>query len=454
ETAAKSGRPVFTSMLKQLKQGKAHGVIIHKIDRSARNLRDWAMFSELPDAGVSVYVATESLDFNSRGGRLTADIQAVIAADYIRNLREECIKGMNGRLKQGLYPFRAPIGYLDNGRGQPKTICPNTGPLVRQAFELYATRQYSYQTLIVELERRGLRNARGGKLTLNGLSKILSNQFYIGLMYIQSSGKTYQGVHEPLISMATWQRVQDVRTGRCGPKTTQHNHLYQGLFRCAHCNNPMVPEKQKGRVYYRCTRTTCPTKTIREDALEFAILNELRQLELSAKAVDRASRRNDDSNLKNKMADERAGIELQIKDDEQRLDRLQDLLLDEKIDVETYDQKKGNLLLRLNNLRDRLVKLPDPGVLRAQLQQLAELQNNLVYLYELADRTEKRMIVESVWPNRTVAGKKPLFEPDSWLVRAGFDHSLTKGEPERDGYRTLINLLDKFNSTQSDEEVA
>ena len=80
ETAAKSGRPVFTGMLKKLKQGKAQGVIIHKIDRSARNLRDWAMFSELPDAGVSVYVATESLDFNSRGGRLTADIQAVVAA--------------------------------------------------------------------------------------------------------------------------------------------------------------------------------------------------------------------------------------------------------------------------------------------------------------------------------------------------------------------------------------
>ena len=93
QTAAKGGRPIFNQMLQKLKRGAAQGVIIHKIDRSARNLRDWAMFSELPDAGVSVYVATESLDFNSRGGRLTADIQTVIAADYIRNLREECIKG-------------------------------------------------------------------------------------------------------------------------------------------------------------------------------------------------------------------------------------------------------------------------------------------------------------------------------------------------------------------------
>jgi site-specific DNA recombinase len=46
---------------------------MHKIDRSARNLRDWAIVSELPDIGVDVHIATEPFDFRSRGGRLTAD---------------------------------------------------------------------------------------------------------------------------------------------------------------------------------------------------------------------------------------------------------------------------------------------------------------------------------------------------------------------------------------------
>ena len=58
-----------------------------------------------------------SLDLNTRGGRLSADIQAVVAADFIRNLREETKKGFYGRLKQGLYPICAPIGYLDRGGG-------------------------------------------------------------------------------------------------------------------------------------------------------------------------------------------------------------------------------------------------------------------------------------------------------------------------------------------------
>jgi hypothetical protein len=42
-----------------------------------------------------VHFANDSLDLNTRGGRLSADIQAVVAADYIRNLREEAKKGVS-----------------------------------------------------------------------------------------------------------------------------------------------------------------------------------------------------------------------------------------------------------------------------------------------------------------------------------------------------------------------
>ena len=49
-------------MLKLLQQGKASGVTLHKIDRSARNLRDWADLGELIDSGVEIHFANESLD--------------------------------------------------------------------------------------------------------------------------------------------------------------------------------------------------------------------------------------------------------------------------------------------------------------------------------------------------------------------------------------------------------
>src|SRR2546422_2411107 len=161
ESAAKEGRPAFKQALKLLRSGKAKGIILHKLDRGVRNLKDWVALGELADQGVEVHFVSESLDLQSRGGRLSADIQAVVAADYIRNLREETRKGFFGRLKQGLYPLRAPIGYLDNGKGKVKTIDHFKGSLVRRGFELYATARYSLETLGQELYRMGLRNHNG-----------------------------------------------------------------------------------------------------------------------------------------------------------------------------------------------------------------------------------------------------------------------------------------------------
>jgi site-specific DNA recombinase len=149
QTAASRGGPVFQEMLTPLGARHAQGVIILKVDRGARNLRDWADIGELIDADVDVRLAGEPVDLRSRGGRLSADIQAVIASDYIRNLREKTRLGFYGRIKQGLLPLPAPLGYQDNGGGKVKTIHPVWGFLVRQLFECYATGDYTILIVII-----------------------------------------------------------------------------------------------------------------------------------------------------------------------------------------------------------------------------------------------------------------------------------------------------------------
>jgi DNA invertase Pin-like site-specific DNA recombinase len=225
ETAAKRGRPVFNQMLKLLKQGKADGVIIHKIDRSARNLKDWADLGELIDQGIEVHFANESLDLHSRGGRLSADIQAAVAADYIRNLREETRKGFYGRIKQGIYSLPAPLGYLDIGKGKPKEPDPMRAPPVRKAFELYGSGRYNLDGLVEEMHRLGLRNRNGGKVTRTGLSVLLNNPFYIGLIRLRRTGEAFLGSHRPLIAKSLFDRVQKILDGRLNSRSQKHDVL-------------------------------------------------------------------------------------------------------------------------------------------------------------------------------------------------------------------------------------
>jgi site-specific DNA recombinase len=71
ESAAHHGRPRFTNLLSLLKSKPSAGLIIHKIDRCARNLRDWADIVELMDRGIEVHFARESLDLHTRSGRLS-----------------------------------------------------------------------------------------------------------------------------------------------------------------------------------------------------------------------------------------------------------------------------------------------------------------------------------------------------------------------------------------------
>ncbi|WP_256372963.1 recombinase family protein [Pseudoruegeria sp. HB172150] len=433
QTAAKGGRPVFNQMLTQLRRGSARGVIIHKIDRSARNLRDWAMFSELPDHGIDIYVATETLDFNSRGGRITADIQAVIAADYIRNLREETIKGLSGRLKQGLYPFRAPIGYLDKGKGKPKAPDPQKAPLIRELFDLYASGQHSLRSLQAEMNRRGLRNLAGRPLSLHGVETILNNTFYAGIITIARTGASYEGIHEPLISANQFARVQDAKAGRAAPKVTRHNHLFQGLFRCGLCEGPMCPERQKGRVYYRCQRSSCPTTTVREDRLEDTIRHHLSRLQISLNLAEEMEdtwckeQANTDTTAKAKA------ISLQIADEERRLDRLTDLLVDEALDQQTFHDRQRSGKLRLVALREQLAAIPDPAALAKNHGDFLELMKNLCLLYEIGEPTEKRELVENVFSNRKVIGKNVELEPRDWLRRPDLTHGVSFGDPERYG---------------------
>ena len=355
-TAAKTGRPLWDSMIKLLRQGKAAGVIIHKIDRSARNRRDWSDFNDLIDEGIDVHVASEPIDFRTRGGRLTADLLAAVAVDYIRNLREETKKGFYGRLKQGFYPLPAPIGYLNHGAAKAKTIDPEKGPLVRQAFELYVGGKWSIPTLVDELYRRGLRNLTGGKVTRTGLHTILRNHFYAGVIRIRATNETFVGNHASLISKSTFDRVQDILHGRVGTRVKVHDFLFRRFLKCRSCGYSLIGEVQKGILYYRCHTKSCPTTNVREDVVAASVSQELMKLQFTEPEKDFLRARI--VQLKASWMEDRERhlhtLNLKIQQITERLNRLTDAYLDQVLDRDLFEERKAAMIFERRAIEDTL----------------------------------------------------------------------------------------------------
>lgn len=462
ETAAKSGRPMFLQMLNALKQGKATGVIIHKIDRSARNLRDWAELGEIIDRGIDVHFANENLDLESRGGRLSADIQAVVAADYIRNLREEVKKGFYGRLKQGFYPMPAPPGYLNKGPAQAKEVDPIQGPLVKKTFELYGTGLWGINALVEEMFKAGLRNRSGGKITRNGMSHLLHNYFYTGLIKIKKSNEVFIGQHVPIIPKAMFDRVQNVIAGKNVKGPLRHEFCFRRLMSCGLCHSRLIGEKKKGHVYYRCHNRDCQQKSVREDCVDGAlrpVLESLKFADIESQYLQREIV-NRYKGVANYREARLQALKLQLEHVKSKQTNLTDAYLEGVLDKCEFTEKKNALLIEEHGLEDRKRNIDrDVEATFKMIQEILGLANSAYLSYKMANPSEKWELLKTITSDISITGKTVLPKLRIPFRIVAERQGALHGRPSRDTNRTLSRLLSQLISyaksvpDKGDEEV-
>ena len=135
-SAKSADRPQLQAMLEYVKENadRVDYVIVHKVDRLARNRDDDSdIMRVLRECGVQLVSASESID-DTPAGMLLHGIMSSIAEFYSQNLATEVKKGMGEKVKGGGTIGRAPIGHImfvasttkDAKRG-PWNLAPN-GP--------------------------------------------------------------------------------------------------------------------------------------------------------------------------------------------------------------------------------------------------------------------------------------------------------------------------------------
>src|SRR5829696_5531571 len=131
-------RPEFRRLLDDVGAGLLDVVVVHKVDRFARNVRiSFEALDVLGRANVAFVSVTENVDYTTPQGRVFLGMLALFAQFYSDNLGQEVSKGKRERRAQGLYNGLLPFGYRKGADGVPE-LDPATHQGLVTAFEGYA----------------------------------------------------------------------------------------------------------------------------------------------------------------------------------------------------------------------------------------------------------------------------------------------------------------------------
>ena len=302
ESARSANRPELQKMLAYLKEdGGIDYVIVHKLDRLARNRADDVEINRaFEEAGVRLVSTSENID-QTPGGMLLHGIMSSIAEFYSRNLANEVIKGMGEKARNGGTLGKAPLGYV-NVRGRDEhgrevrtvELDQQRAPLLRLAFSEYATGNWTVSQLAKHLAGLGLdvpatpsKPAR--PITKGRLHTLLRHPYYKGV--VQFQGVEYPGKHEPLVDEETWQAVQAVLgSHRSGERERMHNHFLKSTVVCGRCGSRLLVQNTKNGKgvlypYFICARRQrlhdCSFKAVLIEVVEEQMQEVYRRLYVS-----------------------------------------------------------------------------------------------------------------------------------------------------------------------------
>ncbi len=416
KTAKEPGRTVFGEMLDRIEKGEAQGILAWHPDRLARNSIDGGRIIYLLDTGKLKDLKFPTFWFdNTPQGKFMLNIAFGQSKYYIDNLSENIKRGHRAKLRKGIWPSFAPLGYLNNHKTKGIDIDPEKASLIRKAFELYATGEYTLKAIAKILKDAGLRSYKGKVLSVSCVQRMLKNPFYYGVF--KFNGEMYDGSHEPIISKKLFDTVQQVMNNRGKKKRKRkHNFAFSGLMRCGNCGCMITAEIQKGHIYYRCTKKKqrCNEKYLREEKLveqlkaiiqKVSLPDEWAEKMLAEIEKEKEQTKQETKSLVQNLLEQKAAIE-------RKMDRLLDLYIEGKgIEPEEYQAKKQKLLNEKLEIQQKIRDFEQTG--NNWLEPMKEMilaSSQAKILLPQSDNSQIRTFLKNIGSNFILKGKKFQFE--------------------------------------------
>jgi site-specific DNA recombinase len=332
-SATTDERPSFLNMVKDSSLQLFDVLIVHKLDRFARNRYDSAFYKrQLKLNHVRVLSVLENLDDSPESIILESVLEGM--AEYFSvNLARETMKGLKENALKGKHNGGTPplgYDYIDE-----KYVVNNTEAVaVKHIFKRYSE-NVGYKTIIQELKAMGCKTKRGNDFTQTSIHDMLKNEKYTGTYVFNRQSERINGkrnqhkkknddqiikvpnIFPRLIDDSVFMKINDRMKNRAnGANSAKEIYLLSGKIFCGKCGAAMIGHTSHNKGYKYCSyvcgtryRTkNCDKKAINRDTieqlamydLEDAIFNEkaIKQLLNKLVALFNASKTEDKNDLK------------------------------------------------------------------------------------------------------------------------------------------------------------
>lgn len=382
-------RDGFLKMIEDCMNGMIDVVMTKSISRFSRNLLDTLTYVRmLKDQGITIIFEKENINTFTMEGEMQLALLASLSQNEVESISQNVKMGVKMKMQRGeLMGFNGCLGYDYHQEDKSLTVNEAEAEIVRFIFDRYIE-GYGAYSIAKELTRLGKINKKGlVKWTDSGVRGIIKNEKYKGDLLL---GKTYtvdpiskrrldnrgeqdrfyiENHHEPIVSAEIWDKAQEICKSRYkenpnvveGTRTKfARKFAFSSMCECGFCGTNLTrrshnQDTQHKKPVWKCRTASnkgienCPnSKSIDEAIIENAFVEMFGLLaENFDDVLESVLASVEETFSADGSAEKLKRVNKEISNLENRRNKLTDMMLDDKISKEAYDEKYDEICKKL-----------------------------------------------------------------------------------------------------------
>ena len=441
-------RDNFLKMVEDSMNGMIDIILTKSISRFSRNLLDTLTYVRmLKDRGITIIFEKENINTSTMEGEMQLALLASLSQNEVESISQNVKMGVRMKMERGeMMGFNGCLGYDYHPEDKSITVNESEAEIVSFIFDRYIE-GYGAYTIAKELTKLGKLNKKGEvKWTDSGVRGILKNEKYKGDLM---QGKTYtldpiskrrldnrgeqakyyvKDHHEAIVSEEVWEKAQEICRSRYKVNSNvvegtitkfARKFAFSSMCECGFCGTNLTrrshhQDTQHKKPVWKCRTASnkgienCPnSKSIDESIIENAFVEMFRLLaENFDDVLESVLASVEETFSTDGTAEKLKRVNKEITTLEKRRNKLTDMMLDDKITKEAYDEKYDEICKKLAKAEsERQLYSEGVATQTSVAKRMKEIRSQLVNaeIMDGFDRLVFESIVEKVIVGETAA---------------------------------------------------